>query len=312
MYDAAKYSATGAAHSRARKYADAALGKVNKEELFAEIHAKRNKDLLMSVGLLPIAGWMPGEGASPGESEEQRQAGEGDLLERYQFIQQYKKESRQFGAQRRASEGRAVEIALRNLSVNAGYSDVTRLTLRMENKLVEDLDAYFDWMPIGEITAKIEIDETGKSALLLEKDGKKLKSIPAKYKKDERILACQQVNKKLKEQYSRTRQMMELAMEDRTPFAVWEYRELAKNPVVRPIVEPLVVGLLSAGEESVLKAPAAGENAVQESGHPKAPAGGEQPDGKSGASERRISVRPVCLGFLTEDGIEDYAGKVTP
>ena len=312
LYDAAKYSATGAAHSRARKYADAALGKVNKEELFAEIHAKRNKDLLMSVGLLPIAGWMPGEGASPGESEEQRQAGEGDLLERYQFIQQYKKESRQFGAQRRASEGRAVEIALRNLSVNAGYSDVTRLTLRMENKLVEDLDAYFDWMPIGEITAKIEIDETGKSALLLEKDGKKLKSIPAKYKKDERILACQQVNKKLKEQYSRTRQMMELAMEDRTPFAVWEYRELAKNPVVRPIVEPLVVGLLSAGEESVLKAPAAGENAVQESGHPKAPAGGEQPDGKSGASERRISVRPVCLGFLTEDGIEDYAGKVTP
>ena len=72
------------------------------------------------------------------------------------------------------------------------------------------------------------------------------------------------------------------------------------------------MGLLSAGEESVLKVPAAGENAVQESGHPKAPAGGEQPDGKSGASERRISVRPVCLGFLTEDGIEDYAGKVTP
>ncbi len=313
LYDAAKYSATGAAHSRARKYADAALGKVKKEELFAEIRAKRNKDLLMSVGLLPIAGRMPGGGAAQGQSEQQRQAGESDLLERYQFIQQYKKESRQFGAQRRASEGRAVEIALRNLSVNAGYTDVTRLTLRMENKLVEDLDAYFDWAPVGELSAKIEIDETGKSALLLEKDGKKLKSIPAKYKKDERILAYQQVNKKLKEQYSRTRQMMEQAMEDRTTFSVWEYRELARNPVVRPIVEPLVVGLFPAGQES-------GEEAASDKSQAACPAKGsadQQQNGKpaderSAAARRKISLRPLCLGFLTDAGISDYAGNVTP
>ena len=40
---------------------------------------------------------------------------------------------------------------------------------------------------------------------------------------------------KRQEQYSRTRQMMEQAMEDRTSFEIWEFLELAKNPVVRPI-----------------------------------------------------------------------------
>ena len=53
------------------------------------------------------------------------------------------------------------------------------------------------------------------------------------------VAEYQEVNKKLKEQYSRTRQMMEQAMEDRTSFEVWEFLELAKNPVVRPITSLL-------------------------------------------------------------------------
>ena len=55
IYKAAKYISDGAKHARARKYADAALGKYNETELLGEIEAKRNKDLLMAVGILPIA-----------------------------------------------------------------------------------------------------------------------------------------------------------------------------------------------------------------------------------------------------------------
>lgn len=227
LYDATKYSSTGAAHARARKYADAALGNVEKEALKAEIDAKRSKDLLMSIGLLPLP-----------DAKDSR---EEELLDRYQFIQKYKKESRQFGAQRRASEGRAVEIALRNLSVNAGFTDVTRLTLRMEGKLTEQSAEYFDWQAVDEIELMISVDENGKSSLVCRKDGKALKSVPARYKKHETVLKFQEVAKKLKEQYSRTKQMMEQAMEDRTPFEVWEFLELFKNPVARPITEPLVV-----------------------------------------------------------------------
>ena len=177
LYDAAKYSSTGAAHGRARKYADAALGKKDKEELKTEISEKRNKDLLMSLGLLPL----------PSEKEER----ENEMLDRYQFIQKYKKESRQFGAQRRASEGRAVELALRNLSVNAGFTDVTRLVLRMESKLVENASSCFAWQPVDGadgVELMIAVDENGKSALQCRKDVKALKSVPARLKKNEQVL----------------------------------------------------------------------------------------------------------------------------
>lgn len=227
LYDAAKYSSTGTAHGRARKYADAALGKVDKETLKAEINAKRNKDLLMSIGLLPLP--------------EARAERENELLDRYQFIQKFKKESRQFGAQRRANELRAAEIALRNLSVNAGFTDVMRLTLRMEGKLAEQSAKYFVWQTMEEIELMIKVDENGKSTLQCKKDGKLLKSVPAKYKKDETVLQYQAVVKDLKEQYSRTKQMMEQAMEDRTAFEVWEFLELYNNPIVRPIAASLLV-----------------------------------------------------------------------
>lgn len=258
LYDAAKYSSTGAAHARARKYADAALGKVKKEDIKAEITEKRNKDLLMSLGLLPL---------EEGEKRDE------DLLDRYQFIQKFLKESKNFGAQRRASEGRAAALAFRNLSANAGFTDVTRLTLKMETRLVESVEHYFDWRPLGEVELKILVDEAGKSSLQCRKSGKLLKSVPAKYKKHETVLNYQEIHKKLKEQYSRTRQMMEQAMEDRTYFTAGELLELAKNPVVRPIVGPLVVMM------------------------------------EEGANSGKTTP---YLGFLTEAGLMDWSGAVTP
>lgn len=263
LYDAAKYSSSGTAHGRARKYADAALGKKDKEELKAEITAKRNKDLLMSLGLLPLP-----------KAKTKR---EKDLLDRYQFIQKYKKESRQFGAQRRASEGRAVDIALRNLSVNAGFTDVTRLVLRMESRLAEQASSFFAWQTIDNsdgVELQIFVDENGKSTLKCRKNGKALKSVPAKLKKNEQVVKIQETNKALKDQYSRTKQMLEQAMEDRTPFEVWELLDLFENPIVAPMLKPLVV---MREKDAALSS-------------------GQQP----------------CLGFLTKEGILDYQGTLTP
>lgn len=226
LYQAAKYSSGGTAHARAKKYADAALGKTDPESLKARIHETRNKDLLMSLPLLPL----------PGE-EEQR---EKELLSRYQYIQNYRKESGQFGAQRRASEGRAADMALQNLSTNAGFSDVTRLMLRMETRLTASFDPYFAWQPVEDVEIRIFTDETGRSSLQCRKGDKTLKSVPAKYKKNETAAECQAIVKKLREQHTRTKQMLEQSMEDGTVFAVWELLPLLDNPVVRPLVEPLV------------------------------------------------------------------------
>lgn len=222
IYDAAKYISDGSKHTRARKFADAALGKLNVVATEAEVKDKRNKDLLIAYAIIPLEG-------------------DTDLSHRYFFLQQFLKESRQFGAQRSASEKKAVEAALRNLATNAGFSDTMRLTLRMETKLVEENSDLFSDHPVQEWVFRLEVDDQGSAEILCFKDGKQLKSLPAKVKKDPYVLRLVDMKKQLTEQYRRTRRMFEQAMEDGATFSLAELQDLAKNRVVAPIVSKLVL-----------------------------------------------------------------------
>lgn len=230
LYKAAKYISDGQKHSRARKYADAATGKVTLEQLRKEIGAKRNKDLLMSYGLVPF------------EEEQKR-----DMVGRYQFIQNYAKEAKQFGAQRRASESKAAQIGLVNLSVHAGFADVTRLTLNMETELIREFVPYMNWTPVEDVQVCLEISEDGKSTILCRKNDKLLKSVPSRLGKNPYVLEVKDAHKKLKDQYVRAKKLMEESMESGDWFTAEEVLGLFKNPVVKAILEPLVF----AGEEKM-------------------------------------------------------------
>lgn len=221
LYDSAKYISDSNKHTRARKYADAVQGKVSAEELEKKIGDKRNKDLLMSYPLLPIKN-------------------EKEVLDRYRFLQKYLKESKQFGAQRRASEARAVSMGMQNLAMRSGYSDVTRLTLNMETELVKQLKPYFEWKEIDDIKIKIIIGDDGKPSVSCEKNTKLLKSIPAKLKKNPYVIEIKDVCKQLKDQYMRTKKMMEEFMEDGVCFTAKEMAKLQENPVIMPIIKDLV------------------------------------------------------------------------
>lgn len=220
LYDAAKYISDGAKHSRARKYADAAMGKLDEKECEQTIDDKRNKDLLMAYSLIPIGG-------------------EDDVMRRYLFLQKFLKESKQFGAQRRASEAAAVDIGMRNLATAAGLSDVTRLKLRMETRFFESIRGQFEPHEIGEVKVWLEVSQ-GKTELKCEKGGKVLKSVPAKLKKDEYIVSLTETKKQLTEQYRRTRLMLEQAMEDEGVFTLGEINMLKTNPVAAALTEDLV------------------------------------------------------------------------
>lgn len=221
IYDAAKYITSGAKHARARKYADAVLGRLELAATKEEIIAKRNKDLLMAYALIPLSG-------------------EDDLQSRYLYIQQFLKESRGFGAQRAASEKTAGEIALTNLALNAGYADSMRLTLRMETRLVEENRELFEPHAIDDMTVQLTVDDQGVTSLLCEKGGKALKSIPAKYKKHEYILRLNDMKKQLVEQQRRAKRMLEDAMEASTVFTAGEIAALMGNPVIAPMLRNLV------------------------------------------------------------------------
>ena len=221
IYDAAKYITSGAKHARARKYADAVLGRMQLDATKEEIIAKRSKDLLMAYALIPLSG-------------------EDDLQARYLYIQQFLKESRTYGAQRAASEKTASEIALTNLALNAGYADSMRLTLRMETRLVEENHELFEPHSIDDMTVRITVDEQGAADVLCEKAGKALKSIPAKYKKNEYILRLNEMKKQLVEQQRRAKRMLEDAMEACTVFTAGEIASLMGNPVIAPMLSRLV------------------------------------------------------------------------
>ena len=221
LYDSAKYISDSNKHTRARKYADAVQGKVSREQLEEAITDKRNKDLLMSYALVPMNG-------------------DADVLRCYQFLQKFLKESKQFGAQRRASEATAVSMGLRNLATNSDYEDTTRLTLNMETKLVENMKPYFEWQTAEDVQLKISISEEGKPAILCEKNGKALKNVPAALKKNELVVEIKGLCSQLKDQYVRTKAMMEQFMEDGVEFSFSELVNLQKNPVIAPILRDLV------------------------------------------------------------------------
>ena len=223
LYDSAKYISDGSKHTRARMFADAVNGKLNLKETEKKIEDKRNKDLVASYSLIPLL-------------KDKKK----DALHRYQFLQKFLKESKKFGAQRRASEAKAVNISLENLSRNMGYSDVTRLIWNMETALINEMKEYFEPKKLDDIDVYIKIDELGQSEIIYEKAGKELKSLPTKLKKDKYIEAIKEVHKNLKEQYRRSRKMLEEAMEDGTEFYGYEIENLMTNPVIAPILKSLV------------------------------------------------------------------------
>ena len=223
LYNSAKYISDGAKHSRARMFADAVLGNLKLKETEKKIEDKRNKDLVASYSLIPLL------------KDKQK-----DALHRYQFLQKFLKESKKFGAQRRASEAKAVNISLENLSRNMGYSDVTRLIWNMETALINEMKEYFVPKKLDDVDVYIKIDELGQSEIIYEKAGKELKSLPTKLKKDKYIEAIKEVHKNLKEQYRRSRKMLEEAMEDGTEFYGYEIENLMTNPVIAPILKSLV------------------------------------------------------------------------
>lgn len=222
LYKAAKFLCENSCHTRARKYADACLGKSKKEDLWKQVAEKRNKDALNAYCIVPL-------------KDEQ------DLLERYEQVQLFAKQSKQFGSQRQASEKRCAQIALLNLARNAGYSDVMRLTWRMEARMVDAYAAYRTPQCIEDYEAWIDIAQDGKSKLRICKNGKLLASVPAKLKKQETIAAMKEVVATWNQQQRRSKALLETAMEEQTTFTWEEMQALMHNPIVAPLLSALVM-----------------------------------------------------------------------
>lgn len=224
LYQSAKYITSGnSAHRRSQLYADAVLGKLDARELEKEIEEKRNQEKLRCYPLVPI-----------------REGDRKEALRRYEFIQKFLKGSRQFGSQRRESEKRAAATALENLAMTAGFSDVNRMTWYLESEKLAELQPFFDGVELEGVVLRLEIDEEGTAALVVEKKGKPLKTLPKALSKNDTALSIKETAKELKEQKRRARESLERAMTECTVFRVDELEKILNNPVLAPQASGLV------------------------------------------------------------------------
>jgi hypothetical protein len=224
VYAAAKFISEGNGHRRARLYADVISGKIKIKEITDRVKSKRDQDYLRIYGLVPLS----------------RSGPEKDLLSRYTFLQKFKKESRQFGAQKQSSEALAVQIALENLARNAGYPDPLRLSWAMETRQVREVLSKAAEIRDGETVVSLAIDDEGKAEIVVTKGDKTLKSIPPQLKKDKRLIELNDHKKTLKDQFSRSRRSLEEAMVRGDVFSPAELQTLSGHPVISKHLEKLV------------------------------------------------------------------------
>ncbi|RNL82910.1 DUF4132 domain-containing protein [Sinomicrobium pectinilyticum] len=224
LHESAKYLSDGMGYRRVKIYSSVLLGETKIRETLKKITEKRDKDYVMALGLIPISKANP----------------ENDLLKRYDLLQTFLKESKQFGAQRQASEANAVEIGLDNLARNAGYEDRIRFSWAMEakaaQKIMENPGVVKDDTEIA-----LVVTPDGKADIRVTKNGKPQKSIPAKYKKDKDILQLKAHKEYLKKQYTRTRESLENAMIREDSFSSGEIAGIMEHPVVKAMLGKLVL-----------------------------------------------------------------------
>lgn len=224
LYKSAKYITAGSnQHRRSQLYTDAVLGKLDADELRAEIVDKRNQEKLRCYPLIPIPEGQPEE-----------------ALHRYEFIQKFQKESRQFGAQRRESEKKACNTAMENLAITTGFMDVNRMTWYLESEKMEEIRPFMEPVELEGVHLWLEVTVDGSAELAVEKNGKRLKSLPKNLKKNETVLTLKATAKELKEQKRRAKESLERAMVESTEFGADELGKISTNPVLAPMFYALV------------------------------------------------------------------------
>ena len=224
LYKSAKYITSGSnQHRRSQLYSDAVLGKLNAQELVQEIVEKRNQEKLRCYPLIPIA---------DGDSQE--------ALRRYEFIQKFLKESKQFGSQRRDSEKKACNTALENLAITTGLMDVNRLMWQMESQKIEQIKPLMEPIILDGVSVWLAIDENGDAAIAMEKAGKTIKTPPKSFSKNETYLELKATVKELKDLKRRSKESMERAMMECTLFGLGELQNICDNPILASMVLNLV------------------------------------------------------------------------
>ncbi|MEM6769361.1 MAG: DUF5724 domain-containing protein, partial [Bacteroidota bacterium] len=230
LHAAAKYISAGNGHRQVQTYSAVMLGETKITETIKKITEKRDKDYVKALGLVPFSRTNP----------------ERDVLRRYNLLQEFARQSKQFGAQRQESEKTAVRIGLDNLARNAGHDDSTRFAWIMEAEAIRTIMRE-SIIVVEDTLVQLIVNAEGKPELKVVKKGKAQKTIPAKLRKYKQVKLLKEHQANLRRQFSRTRASLERAMLTGTTFRREDLRRICLHPVVQPMLTKLVLFLPAQG-----------------------------------------------------------------
>lgn len=140
----------------------------------------------------------------------------------------------------------------------------------MEARKLDEYAAYFEPFALDDETyVSLSIDEEGQSDYVVTSKGKALKSVPARFKKHERIEALKEAKSDLTGQFRRARAELERSMASGGTFTPGEIAGLSRNPVLAPLISKLVLRSGDAlgyydGDQAALVSPSGERHAVDE------------------------------------------------
>lgn len=215
----------------------AALGD-SREKIEKQIR-HRYQVALKAYGLLPL------------------QRGPEEVLERYRFIQQFKRESKKFGAERQATERGAVQTALANLAQVAGYADIMRLEWDMEARLSAEVIAVGKQWKIGDVEVTLRL-RGADPELGFSRGDKALKTVPKSVRESDEYVDIRNHVNELRTQARRFRDFFEEMMTLNQVLTRDDLHLLDKMPVPSFLLSQLILqtadgelGLYVPGEVAV-------------------------------------------------------------
>ncbi|MFO0881347.1 MAG: DUF5724 domain-containing protein [Gemmataceae bacterium] len=224
--EAAKWGCSGAAQKKAIRISEVLRGRAKKSELVADIRQRKLKESVRLLGLLPLP------------ASERREA---ELLQRYQVLVEYRRYARSLGPMSREDSERTAQVGLENLALTAGYPDLIRLEWAMEAKQIADLAAGPVSVTAEGVTVTLSITEAAQPELQVRRGEKVLKSVPPAIRKQRKVAELLERRTDLKRQASRVKQTLETMMIRGDTFSGSELRQLASHPLLRPLLERLVI-----------------------------------------------------------------------
>lgn len=129
---------------------------------------------------------------------------------------------------------------MENLAITTGFMDVNRMTWYLESEKIKEIAPLMEPRKLQEVMVWLEINEEGDAELIIEKGGKRQKTLPKTLNKNETVLDLKNVIKELKEQKRRAKESLEKAMTEATEFGTEELWKIIGNPVLSKTVQTLV------------------------------------------------------------------------